>query len=102
MDIRFFHPLVVLKDRFYKDKGEMQAHFSQIQILSETKKKKGRYLKQPEKLMDTTSMIMKCKGLSIHYSQSNTMKQKAFTVLPPTNFTFEKEAVTWSPILDKR
>jgi hypothetical protein len=30
------------------------------------------------------------------------MKQKAFTVMPPTNFVVEKEAVTWSPILDKR
>lgn len=46
-------------------------------------------------------MIIRCKGLSLLYSQSDTMKQKVFTVLPPTNFSVEKEAVTWSPILDK-
>ena len=30
------------------------------------------------------------------------MKQKVFTVMPPTNITIEKEAVTWSPMIDKR
>ena len=30
------------------------------------------------------------------------MKQKVFTVLPPTNFAVEKDSVTWSPMLDKR
>ena len=29
------------------------------------------------------------------------MKQKVFTVMAPTNFVVEKEAVTWSPMLDK-
>lgn len=36
------------------------------------------------------------------YASSDTMKQKAFTLLPPTNFTCERETVTWSPILDQR
>ena len=45
MDIKFDHPLVILKDRFYKDRGEIQAHFSQVYISSETAKKKGRYRK---------------------------------------------------------
>ena len=47
-------------------------------------------------------MVVKCKGLSLHYSQSDTMKQKAFTISPPTNFTLEKESITWSPMLDKQ
>ena len=47
-------------------------------------------------------MFIKCKGLSLYYSQSDTMKQKFFTVLPPTNFIVEKESITWSPMLDVR
>ena len=65
MDIKIDHPLVILKDRFYKDKGEIQAHFSQVVISSETAKKRGRYRKQPEKVIDTNTMIIKCKGLSL-------------------------------------
>lgn len=49
-----------------------------------------------------TTMVIKCKGLSMQYSQSIFMKQKAFTVMPPTNFVIEKESVTWSPVLDKK
>ena len=30
------------------------------------------------------------------------MKQQFFTVLPPTSFIVEKEAITWSPMLDQR
>ena len=100
MDIRIDHPLVILKDRFYKEKGEILAHFSQVQITSETSKKKGRYRRQPEKTVDTSTMFIKCKGLSLQYSASNTMKQKSFIVLRPTNFVVEKESLTWSPILD--
>lgn len=47
-------------------------------------------------------MIIKCKGLSLIYAHSNTMKQNVFTVMPPTNFAVEKEGITWSPMLDKR
>ena len=53
-------------------------------------------------MIDTSTMTVKCKGISLLYSQSSTMKQKVFTVMPPTNITIEKEAVTWSPMLDKR
>lgn len=47
-------------------------------------------------------MQIRGKGLSILYTQSCAMKQKVFTVMPPTNFVVEKEAVTWSPMLDKQ
>ena len=101
MDIKIDHPLVILKDRLYNKKGEIRGELNQVHITATKEKKKGRWRKQPDREIQLNTMVVQNKGLSLQYTASDTMSEEVFTVLPPSNFTVEKESIQWSPFLDQ-
>ena len=67
LDIQISHPLIILKDRHYLQKGQIRIDMGDIKITNELKPESGRWQLQRDKTALTSIMLIKGKGLTMQY-----------------------------------